>query len=179
MDAQAGRVLDALDRLGLRANTVVAFWGDHGYHLGEKGKWSKHNSLYEVGTRVPLLIALPDGSNGGRVCPRPVELLDLYPTLSELCGLPVSADLEGKSLAPLLRDPGAAWERPARSVTRRGKVFGRTVRSERWRYTEWTTDGKASAAELYDHANDPYELTNLAADPAHVAKAAELKRFLP
>ncbi len=178
MDAQAGRVLDALDRLGLRRSTVVLFWGDHGYHLGEKGKWSKHNSLYEVGTRVPLLVALPDGKNGGRASPRTVELLDLYPTLVELCGLPAVAGLEGKSLAPLLRDPEAAWEKPARSVTKRGKIFGRTARTERWRYTEWTNDGR-TAAELYDHSDDPRESKNLAADPAHAATAAELRKFLP
>jgi len=174
MDAQVGRVLDALDRLGLASKTIVVFWGDHGYHLGEKGKWSKHNSLYEVGTRVPLLIAAPDGKNAGATCRRTVELLDLYPTLAELCGLDSPAGLEGKSLAPLLRDPGAAWDKAARTVTRRGKTFGRTVRTERWRYTEWT-DG----AELYDHAADPAELKNLAADPAQAATVAELKKRLP
>jgi arylsulfatase A-like enzyme len=177
MDEQTGRVLDALDRLGLRENTVVVFWGDHGYHLGEKGKWSKHNSLYEVGTRVPLLVALPDGRSAGRACARTVELLDLYPTLAELAGLKVPPGLEGRSLVPLLQDPGAAWDKPARSVTRRGKTMGKTVRTERWRYTEW--DGGATGAELYDHAADPHELKNLAADPAHAAVRAELRARLP
>ncbi len=179
MDAQAGRVLEALDRLDLRRNTIVVFWGDHGYHLGEKGKWSKHNSLYEVGTRVPLLVALPDGANGGRSSPRTVELLDLYPTLAGLCGLPAVPGLEGRSLAPLLRDPEAAWDKAARSVTKRGKVLGRTARTERWRYTEWTSEGKAVGAELYDYAADPHELSNRAADTAAAPTVAELKKLLP
>jgi arylsulfatase A-like enzyme len=179
MDAQAGRVLEALDRLGLREKTIVLFWGDHGYHLGEKGKWSKHNSLYEVGTRVPLLIAMPDGKNGGRVSPRTVELLDLYPTLVDLCGLPAVPGLEGRSLAPLLRDPEGSWDKPARSVTRRGRVFGRTVRTERWRYTEWAEGDRLLGAELYDSAGDPSESKNLAADPAHAAAVADLRKLLP
>jgi iduronate 2-sulfatase len=174
MDSQVGRVLEALDRLGLASNTIVVFWGDHGYHLGEKGKWSKHNSLYEVGTRVPVVIALRDGKNGGAACRRTVELLDLYPTLAELAGIEPPAGLEGKSLAPLLRDPAAAWDKPARSVTKRGKSFGRSVRTERWRYTEWT-----GGAELYDHAADPDELRNLAADPALAATVSELRAKLP
>ncbi len=174
MDEQTGRVLDALDRLGLRSKTIVVFWGDHGFHLGEKGKWSKHNSLYEVGTRVPMLVALPDAKGAGSVSRRPVELLDLYPTLAELCGLPAPAGLEGKSLVPLLRDPAAPWDKPARSVTQRGRSFGRSVRTERWRYTEWP-----GGAELYDHSADPHEQKNLAADPAHAGTLAELKKLLP
>jgi iduronate 2-sulfatase len=174
MDAQVGRVLEALDRLNLASKTIVVFWGDHGYHLGEKGKWSKHNSLYEVGTRVPVIIATPDGKNGGTACRRTVELLDLYPTLAELAGLSAPEGLEGKSLSPLLRDPAAAWDKPARTVTKRGKIFGRTVRTERWRYTEWT-----GGAELYDHAADPNEVKNLAADPALAATVAELRAKLP
>jgi arylsulfatase A-like enzyme len=174
MDAQTGRVLDALDRLGLSKRTVVVFWGDHGYHLGEKGKWSKHNSLYEVGTRVPLLIALPDGKNAAATCRRTVELLDLYPTLAELCGIEAPPGLEGKSLSPLLRDPAAAWDKAARTVTQRGRTFGRTVRTERWRYTEWP-----GGAELYDHADDPDELRNLASDPAQAAVVADLRKRLP
>lgn len=174
MDAQAGRVLDALDRLGLRSKTIVVFWGDHGYHLGEKGKWSKHNSLYEVGTRVPLVVALPDGKHGGSACRRTVELLDLYPTLAEVCGLEAPAGLEGTSLSPLLRDSSAAWDKPARSVTFRGKTFGRSVRTERWRYTEWP-----GGAELYDHEADPNEMKNLAADPGHLETTASLKKLLP
>ncbi len=175
MDSQAGRVLDALDRLGLREKTVVVFFGDHGYHLGEKGKWSKHNSLYEVGTRVPLVIAAP-GAAAGKASRRTAELVDLYPTLADLCGLPAPAGVEGQSLAPLLRDPEAAWEHPAYTVTKRAGALGRTVRTERWRYTEWDEEGRK--AELYDHESDPHELKNLAADPAAADTIKRLRELI-
>lgn len=165
VDAQVGKVLDALYRLGLRENTVIVFFGDHGYHLGEKGKWSKHGSLYEVGVRVPLLIAAPTEKGNGKSCPRPVELIDLYPTLADLCRLPVPKNVQGNSLVPLLQNPEASWDHPAFSVADRGKLVGRSVRTQRYRYTEWS--GDAQGAELYDHDTDPHELRNLAGDPAN------------
>jgi arylsulfatase A-like enzyme len=175
MDAQVGRVLDALERLGLRDNTVVVFWGDHGYHLGEKGKWSKAYSLFEVGTRVPLVIAVPGGR--GRGTSATVELLDLYPTLAELCGLPRPADgVRGRSLTPLIKSPRAGWKRPAYSVTLFQGKLGRAVRTDRWRYAEWD-EGRAGAM-LFDHTRDPHELKNLASDPAHAKTVAEMKRLL-
>lgn len=175
MDAQVGRVLDALERLGLRDNTVVVFWGDHGYHLGEKGKWSKAYSLFEVGTRVPLVIAVPGGR--GRVTAATVELLDLYPTLAELCGLPRPAHgVRGRSLAPLVREARARRPYPAFSVTLFQGKLGRAVRTDRWRYAEWD-EGRAGSM-LFDHARDPRELKNLAADPAHAQTVAEMKRLL-
>ena len=175
MDAQVGRVLDALERLGLKDSTVVVFWGDHGYHLGEKGKWSKAYSLFEVGTRVPLLIAVPGGR--ARAAAGTVELLDLYPTLAEVCGLPrPPADVRGRSLAPLLRSPRARWEHPAYSVTLIQGKLGRAVRSGRWRYAEWD-EGRAGAM-LIDELNDPHELKNLAPDPTHARTVAEMKRLL-
>ncbi|HEV2763061.1 MAG TPA: sulfatase, partial [Pyrinomonadaceae bacterium] len=136
MDAQVGRVLDALERLGLCDNTVVVFWGDHGYHLGEKGKWSKAYSLFEVGTRVPLIVAVPGAR--AQASPRPVELLDLYPTLAELCGLPrPQPGVRGRSLAPLLRNPRARRDNnAAHTVTMFQNRLGRAVRTERWRYAE-------------------------------------------
>ncbi|MCI0379819.1 MAG: sulfatase [Gemmataceae bacterium] len=187
MDAEVGRLLDALDRLGLRDNTIIVFFGDHGYHLGEKGKWSKHGSLYEVALRVPLLISAPGrqlpspqgrgaGGEGGQPCNRPVQLLDIYPTLVELGGFPVPKALEGKSLAPLLREPAAGWHHAAFSLAQRGKVLGRSVRTERFRYTEWDAEGKL--AELYDHVADPHELRNLAAEPMHAASVARLRKLL-
>ncbi|HEX8774089.1 MAG TPA: sulfatase [Pyrinomonadaceae bacterium] len=174
VDAQVGRVLEALDRLKLRDNTIVVFWGDHGYHLGEKGKWSKAYSLYEVGTRVPLIIAPPGAK--ARASSRTVELLDLYPTLAELCGLPSPQGIEGHSLVPLLRNPSARWDHPAFTVTLYQGKLGKSVRTERWRYSEWE-DGR-SGAMLFDHSKDPNELKNLASDPAYAKTVREMKRLL-
>lgn len=174
VDEQVGRVLDTLDRLHLRENTIVVFWGDHGYHLGEKGKWSKAYSLFEVGLRVPLIIALPGGKAG--VTERPVQLLDLYPTLAELCGLPRPANNEGHSLVSLLRNPQAKWNYPAYSVTLFQGKLGKSVRTGRWHYVEWA-EGQAGSM-LFDHSNDPLELKNLAADPAYAKTVQEMKGLL-
>ncbi len=171
-DWNVGRVLAELDRLGLRQRTIIVFWGDHGYHLGEKGKWSKHGSLFEIGTRVPLLIAAPGANGNGRPCPRIVQSLDIYPTLVELCKLPTVNGLEGRSLTPLLNDPQAAWNHPAITVWGPGRVAGVAVRTERYRYAEWDT-GKGGTV-LFDHQNDPHELKNLADDPKLAALRAEL-----
>lgn len=176
MDAQVGRVLDALERLGLRENTVVVFWGDHGYHLGEKGKWSKAYSLFEVGTRVPLVIAVPGGR--AQATMRNVELLDLYPTLADLCGLPrTPAGVRGRSLAPLLKNPRARWDDDAaHTVTMFQNKLGRAVRTERFRYAEWD-EGRAGAM-LFDETRDPHELKNLAADPAYAKTVGGMKKLL-
>jgi arylsulfatase A-like enzyme len=175
-DWNIGRVLDALERLQLADKTIVVFFGDHGYHLGEKGKWSKHNSLFEVATRVPLVIRVPGGKGNGQVCRRTVQLLDLYPTLAELCGLGTPAGVEGHSIASLLNSPSETWEHPALSVARNGQTFGRSIRTDRWRYSEWN-DGRAGAV-LFDHQADPHEMKNLASDPQHAATVAELKARL-
>ncbi len=176
MDAQVGRVLDALERLGLQDNTVVVFWGDHGYHLGEKGKWSKAYSLFEVGTRVPLIIAVPGGR--AQATSRNVELLDLYPTLAEVCGLPrPPAGARGRSVAPLLKNPRARWDdNTAHTVTMFQNRLGRAVRTERFRYAEWD-EGRAGAM-LFDETKDPHELKNLAEDPAHAKTVREMKKLL-
>lgn len=175
MDAQAGRVLAALDELGLRDNTIVVFWGDHGYHLGEKGRWSKAYSLFEVAARAPFFIAVPHSPGNGRAVAAPVELVGLYRTLTELCGLP-DPGTAGASLVPLLRDPNLPWDRPAYTLTTYDGKIGRSVRTARWRYTEWTygRDG----AVLFDEVADPHERTNLAADPAHAATVAQLRALL-
>lgn len=175
IDAEVGRVLAALGRLGLARNTVVVFFGDHGYHLGEMGKWSKHNSLYEVAARVPLIIAGPGAARGG-VCGRTVGLIDLYPTLLALCGLPAASGLEGRSLAPLLRDPGAAWDRPAITYARGRLGLGQSVRTEQFRYTSWG-EGR-NGTELYDHARDPDERRNVAGDAEYQAVVERMKRLL-
>jgi uncharacterized sulfatase len=175
-DAQVGRLLDALDRLKLTDRTVVIFLGDHGYHLGERGWWNK-NTLFELSARVPLVIAPPGAKSAGKSSARVVEFLDLYPTLLDLCGLaPPPHALAGRSLRPLLDDPAAAWDHPAFTLVRRGKITGRSIRTARWRYTEWD-DGRAGA-ELYDHDHDPGEHHNLIADPAHRSTVAELNAQL-
>lgn len=176
MDAQLGRVIAELDRLRLRENTVIVFWGDHGYHLGEKGKWSKHNSLFDVGTRVPLLISVPGSAKAGQATDRVVELLSIYPTLVELCGLPKPEGLQGTSVVPLLRDPKAAWTHPAYSVTLIQGVLGRSVRTERWRYAEWAEGDEG--AFLFDRTNDPHELKNLVDDPASADQIKAMKALL-
>lgn len=184
LDAQVGRLLDALDRLGLAENTIVVFFSDHGFLLGEHGQWQKQ-MLFEESNRVPLIVAGPGIKGRGR-SPRTVELLDVYPTLVELCGLrPPPQKLEGASLLPLLAEPAAPWKRPAHSqVTRkhgRGKdarqVMGYSVRTERWRYTEW--DGGALGTELYDHDSDAGESRNLAGEPDHKDVVARLRTLLP
>jgi iduronate 2-sulfatase len=176
MDWNAGRVLDALDRLGLRETTIVALWGDHGYHLGEMGKWSKHGSLFDIGTRVPLIIAAPGRKGAGRSSPRIVQTLDIYPTLAALCGLTPPAALDGHDLRPLLDDPSARWEHPAFSFAGAAQAPHRTIRTERWRYIEWT--GPDGGPALIDEQADPHERTNLAAKPEHAATVAELKQRL-
>lgn len=169
-DAMVGRVLDALERSGHADNTLVVVWSDHGWHLGEKGISGK-NTLWERSTRVPLLIAGPGVARNAR-CRRPAELLDLYPTLVESCGLPPRSGLEGHSLAPLLRDAAAPRSWPA--ITTHGPG-NHAVRTERWRYIRYA-DG---SEELYDLDRDPNEWTNLAGHPEQAARKQELAVLLP
>lgn len=175
VDAQIGRVLNSLDRLGLRDNTVVVFWSDHGYLLGQHGLWQKQ-SCFEESARVPLIIAPPKSKSAGQSCPRTVELLDIYPTVVDLAGLTPPTHLQGASLRPLLDNPQAAWNRPAYTQVQRGNFPGHSVRTERWRYTEW--DGGAKGIELYDHDNDPQELKNLADSPQFAEVQAQMKTLI-
>ncbi len=170
VDAQIGRLLDALEASGHAENTVVVLWGDHGYHLGEKGITGK-NTLWERSTRVPLIFAGP-GVKPARRCTRPAELLDIYPTLVELCALTPRQDLEGQSLLPQLRDPDAPRRRPAITTHNQGS---HGIRSERYRYIRYA-DG---SEELYDHNNDPHEYTNLAPDPAFASIIQQHRKWLP
>lgn len=172
VDAQVGRLLDALDRLKLADQTVIVFWSDNGYHVGERGLWKKQ-SLFENSARVPLILSAPGQKSRGRASVRTVELLDLYPTLAGLCGLTPRHTLAGRSLQPLLDDPQAEWHKPAFTQVWRGSFAGHSVRTERWRYTEWD-DGRRGT-ELYDYQTDPDELHNRANDPECAAIVAELK----
>jgi arylsulfatase A-like enzyme len=170
MDSQVGRVLEALEASGRSKNTIVVLWSDHGWHLGEKGITGK-NTLWERSTRVPLIFAGPGVTAGAR-CSQPAELLDIYPTLVELCGLPPRKGLEGHSLSPQLKDAAARREWPAITTHNPGN---HTVRSEYWRYIRYA-DG---SQELYDHRTDPHEWTNLAADPRHADILRQHARWLP
>jgi arylsulfatase A-like enzyme len=177
MDAQLGRVIEALDRLGLTDNTIVVFASDHGYHLADHGLWQKM-SLFERCARVPLIIAAPGAKGNGQTSRSIVELLDVYPTLAELCGLTAPPELEGKSLAPLLDDPTKSVKNAALTQVRRGQnMDGYAVRTARWRYVEWAQGAKG--AQLFDEENDPGETRNLASDPLHASTMAELRSLFP
>ena len=163
-DAQLGRVLDALDRSNQAENTIVVLWSDHGWHLGEKNHWHK-TTLWDEATRVPFIISAP-GFAASR-CSKPVSLVDLYPTLLELCGFPPIKRHDGVSLVPLLDNPDTSWNRPAIVQFKPGNV---AVRSERYRYIRYRDGGE----EFYDLRTDPHEWTNLAEDPQFASQKREL-----
>lgn len=175
MDAQLGRVLDELDRLGLRERTVVVLWGDHGWKLGEHGEWCKHTN-FENDTRAPLICAAPGQKSAGRHSAALVEFVDIYPTLCELAGLPSPTHLEGTSFAPLLDAPDRPWKRAAFSQYPRGRgVMGYSMRTDRYRFTRWMNrEGEEIARELYDHQSDPQENVNLADRSDTAQRVAEL-----
>jgi arylsulfatase A-like enzyme len=171
VDYEVGRLLDALDKSPIAKNTIIVFWGDHGWHLGEKHHWRKF-ALWEEATRVPLFISVPGMTKPNGQSSRPVTLMDLYPTLVDLCGLPPSQGVEGNNLRPLLTDPAAPWQHAA--LTTHGRN-NHAVRTERWRYIQYA-DG---SEELYDHNTDQLEWRNLAKDPKSAAAIRELQQFLP
>jgi arylsulfatase A-like enzyme len=178
-DAMLGRVLDALENSPQRNNTIVVLWSDHGWHLGEKEHWQKFTG-WRVGTRVPLIIrvpggapGLPEGTRAGGVCDRPVSLVDLFGTLTELCGLPAKEGIESRSLAPLLRDPEAEW--PHAAVTHLDHPENYAISTQRWRYLHYRGDEE----ELYDIEADPHEWTNLASKPEHAATLARMRAYRP
>ena len=171
VDAHVGRLLDALENSDHAENTIVVLWGDHGWHLGEKQHWRKH-ALWEVTTQTTLVISVPGSAQKNQLSERLVSLIDLYPTVIELCGLPPSAGLDGQSIVPLLHDPKKKWDRPVLTT------FGyknHTIRTERWRYIRYNDGGE----ELYDHNSDPNEWTNLASYPKYRTVVNNLKRSLP
>lgn len=171
IDAEIGRLFDALEKSPHKDNTIVIVWSDHGWHHGEKEHWRK-STLWEEATRAPLLWRVPGVTKAGSVCTRPVDFLGIYPTLCELTGLPLPPHLEGVSLRPLLADPQAAWDRPAISTMHDGN---HAVRTDRWRYIRYAGGGE----ELYDEQADPHEWTNLASKPEHAAIKVELAKWLP
>lgn len=174
-DSQVGKLIDEMDRLKLWDSTVVVFWSDHGYHVGDHGLWMKQ-SLFENSAHVPLVIVAPNAKGNGQSCVRTVEFVDLYPTLADLAGLKAPGNLAGKSLKPLLEDPKSKWDKPAFTQVWRGAFAGHSVRTERYRYTEW--DGGKEGTELYDYETDPKERKNLAGDAKHADVVAQLKTLV-
>lgn len=164
VDAQIGKLIDAVEQLGLKENTVIILWGDHGWHLGDHGQWTKHTN-FEQATHAPLIISVPGTKNAGKKSNALVEFVDVYPTLAEACGLPAPKGVEGTSLAPLLAQPDRAWKPAAFSqFVRPGGVMGYSIRTDRYRYTEWLgPKAETLAQELYDHQVDAPEDINVAA----------------
>jgi arylsulfatase A-like enzyme len=171
LDGQVGRVLDALEKSPHRDNTIICFWGDHGWHLGEKEHWRKF-ALWEESTRAPFIWVVPGVTKPGGVCARPVDFMSIYPTLCELAGIAKPAHVEGPSIRALLADPKAAWSTPALTTYLRNN---HAVRSERWRYIRYSDGGE----ELYDHDADPNEWTNLANKPEFAGIKKELAVHFP
>ncbi len=170
-DAKIGEVLDALEQRPESEDTIIVLWSDHGFHLGEKDHIEKF-ALWERANRIPFLVVAPGVTEPGTVCDRPVDLSVLYPTLLELAALPSDDKCDGVSIVPLLKDPGASWDRPAVMTYLKDN---HAVRSDRWRYIRYA-DG---TEELYDHRNDPKEWRNLASDPAHTQVIKQHRQWLP
>lgn len=184
MDAQLGRVLGALDTLGLRENTIIVLWGDHGWKLGEHDRWCKHSNV-ENDTNAPLLISVPGMKHAGEHTNALVEFVDVYPTLAELAGLPLPLHLEGSSAVPLLEDPARKWKSAAFSQYPRKaggtRLMGYSMRTERYRFTQWVNvenHAEVHSVELYDHETDPQENTNIAGYPENKTLVDELARQL-
>jgi arylsulfatase A-like enzyme len=170
-DAMIGRLMDAFDKSPYRDNTIIVFWGDHGWHLGEKQHWRKF-ALWEEATRAPLFFVVPGVTKPNGVSPRTVDFMCIYPTLCELCGLDRPEHVEGVSVVPLLKDPQAAWDTPA--LTTHGEQ-NHAVRSEKWRYIRYANGDE----ELYDEVADPLEWKNLAGDSKYSEIKSQLARWMP
>lgn len=170
-DMNIGRLLDALEKSAYRNNTIIVLWGDHGWHLGEKSHWRKF-ALWEEATRAPLVWVAPGISKAGTKSDRPVDFMSIYPTLTDLCGIPTPKHVEGTSIRPLLANPQAAWTPPAVTTYR---YKNHTARTSEWRYIRYENGDE----ELYDERNDPNEWTNLAMKPEFAARKVELAKFLP
>ncbi len=180
MDAQVGKVVAEVEKLGLRDDTIIILWGDHGWKLGEHDAWCKHTNV-ELDTHAPLIISVPGQKSAGKKTDALVEFVDIYPSLAELCGLPLPKHLEGTSFAPVIQDPAKAWKPAAFSQYPRGvqgkQLMGYTMRTDRYRFTRWVgrkDHSVVDAVELYDEKLDPMENTNIANDPKNAKLVAEL-----
>jgi len=188
VDAQVGKLMHALDDLGLAENTIVILWGDHGWKLGEHNSWCKMTNL-EIDARVPLILRTPDLPDRGNSTEGLVEFVDIYPTLCELTGVPVPADLEGVSFAPLIEDPSRRWKKAAFTQFLREGIWiapdgveymGYSVRTNRYRYTEWVNweTNELTATELYDHERDPMETRNISGEAEYAEAQDEMAAVL-
>ncbi|MHB8898574.1 MAG: sulfatase [Thermoguttaceae bacterium] len=183
VDAQVGRLLAALDETGLAKNTIVVFWSDHGYYMGEHTWWGAKHNNYEGATRNALILAIPGQKTAGQRSDALVQSVDLAPTLTELCGLPANAGFQGRSLKPVLQDPIATVNDGAFSWYPKGGYLGVAMRTDRWRFVEWTKKGAEPVWELYDSLADPQNNLNLAIEPGRhdqlVALSAQLRARFP
>lgn len=184
IDAQIGRLMDALDELGLHDNTIIILWGDHGFHLGDHGTWTKHTN-FEIATHVPLIFSHPGMAAKGQKTDALVEFVDVFPSLADAAGLDIPDQVEGISFVPLTDDPDLPWKSAAFSqypFTRNGiRYMGYSIRTDRYRYTEYQRcdgSGQVDYRELYDHESDPQENTNLAPDPAYAELVDQLSQQL-
>ncbi len=178
MDAQLGKVLDALDATGFTSNTIIVFWGDHGWHLGDHGMWCKHTN-YEQAAHIPVIVSAPGITQAGSRTKSLIETVDIYPTLAELAALPAPANLDGRSFVTVLKDASASIRDHAIHVYPRGEGLGRAIRTDRYRLVEWKPIGagaEKSVFELYDYQADPLESKNLASDQPDIV--AELRELL-
>jgi iduronate 2-sulfatase len=178
MDAQLGKVLDALDATGFTSNTIIVFWGDHGWHLGDHGMWCKHTN-YEQAAHIPVIVSAPGITQAGSRTKSLIETVDIYPTLAELAALPAPANLDGRSFVTVLKDASASTRDHAIHVYPRGEGLGRAIRTDRYRLVEWKPIGagaEKSMFELYDYQADPLESKNLASDQPDIV--AELRELL-
>jgi arylsulfatase A-like enzyme len=179
IDAQVGRLLDELEQQGLKDNTIVILWGDHGWKLGEHASWSKHTN-FETDTRAPLIVSVPGMDNANKRTRALVEFVDIYPSLCDLCDLPKPDHLEGLSFVPLFSDPDREWKQAAFSQYPRRDTMGYTMRTRSFRYTEWrdVQTGEVKARELYDHRSDSLENVNAANKPEYAETVAQLAEML-
>ncbi len=171
MDYEVGRLLDGFDQSAYKDNTIICFWSDHGWHLGEKEHWRKF-ALWEEATRSPLIFVAPGVTKPGTVCQRTVDFMSLYPTLCDLCGLATPKHVQGVSIRTLLSQPESSWERPALTTF---QFNNHAVRTERWRYIRYANGDE----ELYDHETDPNEWSNLAKEGKYADLKKDLAKWLP
>lgn len=179
IDAMVGRLLDEIEKLKLIDNTVIILWGDHGWKLGEHGGWCKHTN-FELDTHVPMILSIPGMKTAGQRTKALTEYVDIYPTLSEVCGLELPEHLEGRSMIPLIEDPERPWKKAAFSQYPRGRVMGYSMKTKRFRYTEWQDrqTGEVMARELYDHEKDPHENVNVAGELEYTPDVKRLSEML-